>query len=178
MAIEAEAAAPVRSFVERVLGVHANDPAPRIGARGGDLVARRLKRLPKRSWCVFHDLSLDADDCHADHVVIGPGGVFVLKVTYLTGNVWVAERVMRVNGKPVDYLRKARSEAQAVAGHLAESGVQFEAVPVVVVIADRLTVETQPADVSVVEHQRIAKWLTNRPRRLVPEDVARLAELV
>ncbi len=146
-----------------------------MDVRGEELVARQLKRLPRKAWCVFRDLSLDADGHNADHVVIGPGGVFVLIARNLTGNVWVAERVMRVNAKPVDYLRKARQEAQAVAGRLAEAGVQFEVAPVIVVIADRLTVKAQPPDVWVVEGRQIAKWLTNRPHRLEPEEVARLA---
>jgi hypothetical protein len=171
----ARVAAPARSFLGRVLGVRAD--ARHLSARREESVAWRLKRLP-RSWRVFDDPSLDANGHNPDQIVIGPGGVYVLNAKTLTGNVWVSDRVMRVNGKPVDYLRKARREAHAVAGRLAESGVQIEVVPVVVVTADRLTIRAQPSDMWVMESRVVARWMTSRPLRLAPEDVARLAAFV
>ena len=58
-------------------------PSPRArawreGARGERATARRLKRLERKGWQVFHDLKVPGYQANIDHLVIGPTGVWVI----------------------------------------------------------------------------------------------------
>jgi hypothetical protein len=178
MADDARRAAAVRSRLARVLGIHTQERAWRQGARGEKLVADQLRRLPK-AWRVFHDISIDGAGHNVDHLVVGPGGVFSLNTKNLSGSVWVAERAVRVNYKPTDYLSKANWEGKQVSRRLsAAAGVPVRARPVIVVIADRLTVKAQPATVTVVGRRRITAWLQTQPSRLDETEIRFLVECV
>jgi hypothetical protein len=48
------------------------------GARGERRTARQLHRLVRHGWVVFHDLAVPGSSANADHLVIGPGGIFLL----------------------------------------------------------------------------------------------------
>ena len=50
----------------------------RRGARGERRTARQLRPLLRRGWVVFHDLAIPRSGANADHLVIGPGGVFLI----------------------------------------------------------------------------------------------------
>lgn len=168
--------APVRTLLARALGVHTDERAWRRGARGEELVAARLAKLPAGSWFVFHDLPIGDRGANVDHLVIGPGGVFSLNTKNLTGKVWVAERTLLHNGRKTDYLPKARREGERVAGLLSTAVRWPVAVrPVVVVICDDFTVKAQPPDVSVVARRRITPWLTAQPAVLDAHQVFAIA---
>ena len=178
MANDARKAAPIRSRLARVLGLHTNERAWRKGAEGEELVAARLKRLPD-TWRVFQDITIDKAQHNVDHLVIGPGGVFSLNTKNLTGSVWVGALAVRVNHQPTDFLRKARWEKREVTRRLnAASGFRVEVNPVIVVIADQLKVHTQPPDVTVVARRKIVQWLVAQEHCLDPSEVQRLAECV
>ena len=176
MAREARRKAPLRSILGRVLGVHTSEQAASRGAKGEEMVDAQLARLPD-AWRVTNDLLLNEKGHNVDHLVIGPGGVFCLNAKHLSGRVWVAERAFYVNGKPTDYLRKAKWEKKEVAKRLAGSGVSFEVIPVIVLIADRdrIVIKAQPDDVAVVKRREIRDWLRHQPARLTPEEVNRIA---
>ncbi|WP_193605722.1 NERD domain-containing protein [Nocardioides dongkuii] len=64
-------------------------------AAGTRITARALADLP-RGWTVQHDVRLDAGV--ADHVVVGPGGVFVVTTRSWSGRVNVVDGVLRQAG--------------------------------------------------------------------------------
>jgi Nuclease-related domain len=47
------------------------------GARGERRTARQLNRLAQHGWVVFHDLGVPNSRANADHLLIGPAGVFL-----------------------------------------------------------------------------------------------------
>jgi hypothetical protein len=49
----------------------------RRGAAGERRTARLLDPLERRGWAVLHDLAVPGSRANLDHLVIGPGGVFV-----------------------------------------------------------------------------------------------------
>jgi len=57
--------------------VSAETTAWRRGVKGEQRTARRLRRLG-RGWTVFHDLTIPGSHANADHLVIGPPGVFLI----------------------------------------------------------------------------------------------------
>jgi hypothetical protein len=58
------------------------------GAAGERRTARRLHRLPRDGYVVFHDVALPGSPANVDHLVIGPSGVFVIDSKQWTGQVY------------------------------------------------------------------------------------------
>ena len=50
----------------------------RRGAAGERRTARVLAALERQGWAVLHDLAVPGSPANLDHLVIGPGGVFVI----------------------------------------------------------------------------------------------------
>ena len=50
----------------------------RRGAAGERRTARLLAPLERQGWVVLHDLAVPGSRANLDHLVIGPGGVFVI----------------------------------------------------------------------------------------------------
>lgn len=75
-AAAAKEAAPVRTLLARVLGMHTVERAWRIGADGEELVAARLAKLARKDprWKFLHAVPVGDRGADIDHVVIGPGG--------------------------------------------------------------------------------------------------------
>jgi hypothetical protein len=57
------------------------------GAHGERSTARLLDRLTRDGFVVFHDLAVPDSPANADHLVIGPSGVFVIDSKQWTGSV-------------------------------------------------------------------------------------------
>ena len=174
-ALEVRRAAPVRSQVARVLGVHTDERAWRIGANGEEEVGRRLAKLGG-DWRVLHAVPVGDKDSDIDHVVIGPPGVFTLNTKNHPGKqIWVAERAFMVSGQRTDYLRNSMFEARRASKLLsAACGFDISVVPVIVVMAEKLTIKAPPDGVHVVARKGIVKWLKARPATLTPEGIAEI----
>jgi hypothetical protein len=177
VALERRQAAPVKTFIARLLRVHSNERAWRIGAEGEEEVARRLGRLSE-GWRVLHSVSVGEKGSDIDHVVIGLPGVFTLNTkNHIRSNVWVTKNVFMVNGQKREYFRNSRHEAKRASGLLsAACGFEVPVEPIIVVMAAKLTVKSQPTDVHVVGRKRIRKWLTQRGSTLTPERVEQIYE--
>jgi len=175
VALERRQAAPVTTFVARLLQVRGNEWAWRVGAEGEEEVARYLAKL-KSEWRVLHSVPVGDQGSDIDHVVIGPGGVFTLNTkNHIRSNVWVTERVFMVNGQKMPYVRNSRHEAKRASRLLSEAcGFEVPVSPVIVVMAARLTVKSQPVGVDVVGRKRIRKWLTKRSLVLTSERVEQI----
>ena len=176
-ALELRQAAPIKTFVARVLNVHTDERGWRIGADGEEKVAMRLQRLGE-GWYVLHAVPVGEKDSDIDHVVIGPPGVFTLNTkNHSRARVWIAERSFLVNGRKTDYLSKSRFEAER-ASKLLSASCRFPitAEPVIVVMAAALTIKAQPRDVHVVARKQITNWLSSRPPVLDPKTVDTIHE--
>ena len=66
--------------------VSADTTAWRRGAKGERRTARRLRRLG-RAWRVFHDLAIPGSRANADHLLIGPAGVFLIDSKHYRGRL-------------------------------------------------------------------------------------------
>ncbi|MEO8698343.1 MAG: nuclease-related domain-containing protein [Acidimicrobiales bacterium] len=174
-ALEIKQRAPIRVFLGRVLGVHNNERAWRVGADGEEEVARRLDKLPD-GWCVLHAIPVGEKGSDIDHVIIGPGGVFTLNTkNHSNGKVWVGQKSFLVNGQKTDYLRNSRHEAKRATKLLsAACAFNVNVAPIIVVMASSMTVKAKPEGVEVVARKQIVKWLSSRPAVLTPDAVDRI----
>jgi len=61
----------------------------RRGAAGERRTARLLSRLERHGWTVLHDLTIPGSRANLDHLVIGPGGVFVIDSKQYRGRLQI-----------------------------------------------------------------------------------------
>ncbi|MFD1055576.1 nuclease-related domain-containing protein [Terrabacter terrigena] len=135
------------------------------GAEGERRVARVLRDLPE-GWVVLHDRLLRPGTglTNLDHVVVGPGGVFLVDAKNWAGgvsvhddNLWQHAGRSSAKGAELDKLAGFAGEMETVLG-----------VPVVPVVAltgrHGATFRAQRVrGVEVVPHGRLTKWLRRQP---------------
>jgi hypothetical protein len=163
----ARAAAPVRAVLARLMGVHTDERAWRLGADGEARVGAQLDKLMKQDprWRCLHSIRVGRNGADIDHLVIGPGGVFSLNTKNHPGaRIWVAGDTVMVNGMRHPYIRNSRHEATR-AGRLLTEACRFEVAVtgvVVAVNAQDLTIKKPPTEVHVIYRGRLRRWLRGR----------------
>lgn len=163
-ALTERAEAPVRTTLARVLGVHTDERAWRIGADGEELVAAQLAKAAKKDprWRALHAIPVGRRGADIDHLVIGPGGVFTVNAKHHPGaKIWVGGNTLLVDGNRTTYLRNARHEATR-AGRLLSEACGFPVLVrglVVTVNAKDVVIKSQPEGVSVTWRKNLARWL-------------------
>ena len=164
MATSAQLASPVRTVFARMLGVHNDERAWRIGADGEEKVAAKLTRVTKKDprWRFLHSIPVGNRGSDIDHLAIGPGGVFTINSKHHPkAKIWVGGSTFLVDGHKQPYVRNSRFEA-ARAAELLAAATGF-AVPVdgliVTVNAADVIVKSQPTGVHVVPRMQVAHWL-------------------
>jgi hypothetical protein len=165
-------AAPTRTFLARILRVHTDERARRIGADGERQVAAQLHKLGTQ-WHVLHSIVLNAAGTDLDHLVIGPGGVYCINTKNHPGKkVWVAGNTFMVSGQKHEYIGASRNEAKKVSRILTK-GCSFPVAvtPIIVVANGDLNVKRQPDDVRIASRRRVLKWLREKPRCISDEEV-------
>lgn len=179
---KAFAEAPVMNVAARVLKVHTQERAWRLGAKGEALVGKQLSKLGPE-WRALHSVPIGNRGSDIDHVVMGPGGVYTINAkNHPHKEVWVHGNNIFVSGTRVHYARNSRYEADRAHRILSEA-VGFP-VPVVGLIAfigvhEGFTVKAQPKDgrVHVLIRRRLADWLSRRGTVLYPDQLAAIYEV-
>jgi hypothetical protein len=149
----------------------------RRGAIGERQTARLLARVERHGWAVLHDLAIPGSRANIDHLVIGPGGVFVIDSKLYSGKLHLATGGSLWHGRypmtPV--LQAVRFEADQAARVLAAPGL--EVVPLVAVHGVQVPWGKLVAEgVPVVGARRLPALLSHLPAVLGPERVAALAD--
>jgi Nuclease-related domain len=148
----------------------------RRGAVGERRTARLLGPLERHGWAVLHDLAVPGSRANLDHVVIGPGGVFVIDSKQYRGRLQLDSSGRLWHGPYLlaPTLRAVSFEADQAAQVLPDPGVAV--VPIVAVHGvqvpwGKVVVEGVP----VVPARRLPSMLRQLPAVLGPERVAALA---
>jgi Nuclease-related domain len=171
--------APVRTIIARLLKVHTDELAYRVGAESEEATGKQLTHLPA-GWHTLHSVPVGSHGSDIDHVVIGPGGAFTINTKHHPkSSVWVGGDTFLVNGVRQPYVRNARFEARRTERLL--SGTAGFVVPTTGVIAvvgaiKGFKVKEQPhgGTVHVVARRVLTRWLTERPTRLDATEVENL----
>jgi hypothetical protein len=149
----------------------------RRGAAGERRTARLLATLERHGWAVLHDLAVPRSRANLDHLVIGPGGVFVIDSKQYRGRLQLDPSGRLWHGRyPLTPTLQAVSfEADRAAQVLPDPGVAV--VPIVAVHGaqvpwGKVVVEGVP----VVAARRLPSMLRALPAVLGPKRVAWLAD--
>lgn len=150
----------------------------RRGAEGEEIVGQRLSTLDV-GWYLLNDVPLADSGIRIAHLVIGPGGVFVVTPALHRGKgVYVSGETTLVNGFRQYHTRTSRSIASRVASELTRSvGFDVDVSAVVAFVSVReLVVREQPRDgrVYVTTARGARRWIRQQPDRLAPQAVERL----
>jgi hypothetical protein len=148
----------------------------RRGAAGERRTARLLSQLERHGWAVLHDLAVPGSRANLDHLVIGPGGVFVIDSKQYRGRLQLdpSGRLWHGRYPLAPALGAVSFEADQAAQVLTDPDVVV--VPIVVVHGaqvpwGKVVVEGVP----VVPARRLPSLLRALPAVLGPERVAGLA---
>jgi hypothetical protein len=149
----------------------------RRGAAGERRTARLLGPLERQGWVVLHDLAIPGRRANLDHLVIGPGGVFVIDSKHYRGRLQLdpSGRLWHGRYPLAPTLRAVSFEADRAALVLTDPDVVV--VPIVAVHGAQVPwgkVVTQ--GVPVAAAQRLPSMLRALPAVLGPERVVVLAD--
>ena len=144
------------------------------GAAGEVAVATALAALPA-DWVVLHDLAWPGRQrANLDHVVIGPGGVFVVDAKNWSGRIEVRDDVLTQNGRrreeAVSSVAAAAIAVQALVSPLDCDGV-------LCFVRDD-EVGATAGNVTVCSTANLVGVLTSRPTVLGPDEVVRCDEAI
>jgi hypothetical protein len=149
----------------------------RRGAAGERRTARLLNPLERKGWAVLHDLAVPGCRANIDHLVIGPGGVFVIDSKQYWGRLQLdpSGRLWHGRYPLAPIVRAVEFEADQAAQVLTDPDVVV--VPMVAVHGVQVPwgkVVTQ--GVPVVSARRLPSMLRQLPAILGHERVAALAD--
>jgi hypothetical protein len=131
------------------------------GAEGEELTAAALASLPSE-WTVLHDVRWPGRRlANIDHVVLGPGGIFVIDSKNWSGDVKVTDGVLRQNGRSREKTVAAAADAALAVGQLV--GPHLQHVSPVLCFTGGQVVSGWARDVLVCSTSNLTQMLTSRP---------------
>ena len=148
----------------------------RRGAAGERRTARLLNPLERHGWVVLHDLAVPGSRANIDHLVIGPGGVFVIDSKHYRGRLLLdgSGRLWHGRYPLAPTLHAMDFEADRAAQVLPDPGVAV--VPIVAVHGAQVPWgKVVVGGVPVVTARRLPSMLRKLPPVLGPDRVAALA---
>jgi hypothetical protein len=149
----------------------------RRGAVGERRTARLLDQLERHGWAVLHDLAVPGSRANIDHLVIGPGGVFVIDSKQYRGRLQLDPTGRLWHGRYplVPALRAVSFEADRTAQVLTDPDVVV--VPIVAVHGAQVPWgKVIMNGVPVVAARRLPSMLRALPAVLGPERVTAVAD--
>ncbi|NPD03791.1 NERD domain-containing protein [Nocardioides sp. zg-1308] len=145
------------------------------GAEGEVAVARALEALPD-GWFGLHDLAWPGrPKANIDHIVVGPGGVFVVDAKNWTGRIEVRDQVLMQNGRRREPAVASAAEAALALQYIVP--VSHLSTSVLCFVRDE-PLTGWARDVMVCSTATLTAMLTSRPAVLSPDDVRACVEAV
>jgi len=153
------------------------------GAIGEQWTGRALRELETQGWRIFHDLA--ASYGNIDHVVVGPGGVFLLDSKRWKGSVTVeadSAVVRRLEDPDLHWRFTSTAHVKGLAREVhecirASTRATVWVTPVIVVWGD-FAQGVGGDKCTFVHGDALAQWLKDQPPRIAPGRVQKIAEAV
>lgn len=166
---QAESRDPSLRTAERVV-LHDDAWSWYQGTLGEIEVGRILSELGPE-WFVRHSVPIGAGTKDVDHLVIGPGGVFVINTKHHAGaTVWVVDYALGINNSKTRHLADGRRDGADVAKRLSsKAGFPVSVRPVVALVnpqsvTDKRAPYNRP--VAVLDARKLVAWLKAQPQQL------------
>jgi hypothetical protein len=153
-----------------------------MGAAGEQAIAATLAGLPVQ-WFSLHSIPLgdpDSPTGDLDHLVIGPGGVYVINSKHHPGQVvFVKGDMVLVARRAQPYISAARRDAMTVAVRLSAAvGTPVTVTPVIAFVgADEVVIKFPPRDTMLTTRGQVLDALTRRKASLDAATVATIVDV-
>lgn len=145
------------------------------GAAGEQATAAALAQLPAGEWAVMHDVRWPGRQyANVDHVVVGPGGVFVVDSKNWSGTITASGGELRQNGRRRESAVSGAAEAGRAVAELIEAVPARLVQPVLCFVRDEPLVGAS-AEVLLCSTANLLPTLLSRPVQLTPEQVRKAA---
>lgn len=149
------------------------------GGNGEQAVGALLQRLEARGWRAIHDRRIPGSEANIDHIVVGPGGVFVIETKNYSSKVTVGRSTIFAGGQnQTKILKQAKGEALA-AYRVIEPLIKPLGLRVRPVVCFIGVVRDQGArrvqGVEVVSSTELVRFLGTRPAVLDESQVATMS---
>lgn len=132
------------------------------------------------AWLVAHSTESGADQPAADHLVLGPSGIFLVgSRAHPHAKIFTAGRMILVNGRRVAYVRDAISNADRLTADLKRFGAVDTSVRPVVVFGGASSVHhgRMRAPVPVLQLGELVRWILRQPKIYSATEVERLVAI-
>jgi len=179
--LRVQSAVPPRSAIARLFGLSplSAESRPWYEAAVSEIeVGDALARLGD-DWVVLHAVPVGTGTTDIDHVVIGPGGVFIINTKNHPGQtVWASQRAFLVSGIRHPYIRNMEYEMGRVERLLSSAaGISVEVSGILAIVAAKsITVREKHRDVTVLSTASIVQWLLDRRVVLSAVEVAAIGD--
>ncbi|MFT8396030.1 nuclease-related domain-containing protein [Propionibacterium sp.] len=165
-----------RGLIYRLLGRNSDSHARRLEEDADELLAQELVRLAALDsrWGFMQLARSSSELTVLQHLVVGPGGVFLLNAKNHPGaKLFVEGDTFLVNGRGRPYVSTSRTQATRATTLLSrDSGFDLGVTGVIVPVKDRrLIIQKAPGDVEVIERAGLSEWLLDRPEELDEHEV-------
>jgi hypothetical protein len=145
----------------------------RRGIEGEERVAELLAELEPNGYRAIHDLDIGRGN--ADHVLVGPAGVFVIETKDWGGRFYpVRGRLMFNERTAIEVVGQVRAAAVAVMRRLERAGIEVRVQPLIV--STRASVHKSPlriGAVTAVEADGLLAFVRGRPASMDADAVTR-----
>jgi hypothetical protein len=151
-----------------------------LGLQGERAVGQQLETLRNQGYEIFHDIP--GDGHNIDHVVIGPGGVFVIETKTRSKPVGRKPeisyhgKVLRIDGHarpdPIVQVRAASSEMDKLIREWLGHSVEIRPV---LVFPGRFCTMQKTNSVWVLNESAVVSWISMAFRRMPDTDIRQIA---
>ncbi|MGV8911813.1 MAG: hypothetical protein ACOH14_04275 [Rhodoglobus sp.] len=131
-------------------------------------------------WMVAHSVQSGSDSVSADHVVLGPSGVFLVHSSqHPHAKIVTAGRMIMVNGRRVAYVRDAIVGADRLTQEFKGYGATATVVRPIVVLGGvaNLVHGRMRAPVPVLQLGELVQWILHQPAVHSPNEIKSLVSI-
>lgn len=151
-----------------------------IGARGETITETELEQLPD-GYELLHDRRLPGSRANVDHVVIGPGGVFVVESKRMTGKLSIRGEEVYIRGRNTHMVDQVLHQAEVLEVVLRRGGIGDVPLRPILYVqkADTPLFVGRPLGVPIVQSGRgLRRQITGVSAELDADGVARVTEVL
>ena len=148
------------------------------GAHAEEVVAEGLMNLPK-GYHVFHDIEFDG--FNIDHVVVGPGGIFLVETKSHTGTITAQGDTLLLNGTlpAKNFLNQTWRQTYNLRNFLKKhSAKEWNVNPILCFTRAYVSVRQPVKEITVVNNRYLSTYLSKQQHRLNSEDIEIIARIM
>jgi len=148
------------------------------GARAEEVIAEKLTNLPDE-YHVFNDIAFDR--FNIDHVVVGPGGIFLVETKSHKGNITAKDETLLLDGKQPSksFLNQTWSQTFQLRDYLKKhTSRDWKVKPILCFTRAFVSVREPVKGIAVVNGKYLATYLSRQRQSLSTEELQLITRIL